>query len=62
MLTDSSSLEDVMLDIEPEYFYDVANKHIVEAIYELVMLEGKEADLITLKTKLEEKKLLEKVG
>jgi len=62
MLTDSSSLEDVMLDIEPEYFYDVANKHIVEVIYELVMLEGKEADLITLKTKLEEKKLLEKVG
>ena len=61
ILLSKDALLDTIEILKPEYFYSSANKEIFSSIITLFS-EGSPVDILTLKSQLKKRKLLEKVG
>lgn len=61
VLLSKDALLDTIEILKPEYFYSISNKEIFSSIISLFS-EGSPVDILTLKSHLKKRKLLEKVG
>jgi len=58
---DEKEVEEILSELQMEYIYDITYRKVIESVYEIVLIDWIKLDLLSIKTKLEKKWILDDI-